>query len=174
MVDGRAVTIRWPQKSDLKDMLEILGDWYRERETKGEEKKRRDPRDKNWWFSRFASPKRKQAVTLILELDGKAIGMVDIKKNTYPAAHTALLSIIFIAKKYRHKSLGKILLQSAVSEARKILEIKLIILETNADNTYAIKLYRSCGFQQAGLIKGSRLYCGKYVGRLTMVKYFSK
>ena len=174
MVDGKVAIIRWPKKSDVKDMLKILGDWYSEREAKGEKKKRRNHKDKNWWFSRIASPERKQAVTLVLELDGEATGIVDIKKNTYPAAHTALLSIIFIGEKYRHKSLGKILLQAGVSEARKILEIKLIILETNADNSHAIKLYRSCGFQRAGLIEGARLYCGKYVGRLTMVKYFSK
>ena len=174
IVNGNEAVIRWPKKSDLKDMLEVLGEWYREREANGEKKKRRDPKDKNWWLSRIAAPKRKQAVTLVLELDGKTVGMVDIKKNTYPAAHTAILSIIFIAKKNRHKGLGKILLQVAVFEAKKILNIKLIILEANADNASAIKLYQSCGFQKAGLIKGARLFCGKYVGRLTMVKYFSK
>jgi len=174
MLDGNEAIIRWPQKNDLKDMLKVLREWYREREANGEKKKRRNPKDKNWWLSRIITPQKTKAITLVLEIDGKAVGMVDIKKNIHPASHTAILSIIFVAKKYRHKGLGKVLLQAAVSEARKILKIKLIILEANADNTHAIKLYHSCGFQRAGLIKGARFFYGKYVGRLTMVKYFSK
>jgi len=174
MLEGNKAIIRWPQKSDLKDILKVLREWYREREANGDKKKRRNPKDKNWWLSRVISPQKTKAVTLVLELDGKAMGIVDIKKNTYPASHTALLSIIFVAKKYRHKGLGKVLLQTAVSEARKVLKVKLIILEADADNTRAIRLYRNCGFQKTGIIKGARLFCGKYVGRLTMVKYFSK
>jgi len=174
MSDGSEAFIRYPKKKDFKDVLEILREWYKEREANGDKKNRRDLNDKNWWLLRIVAPKKKQAVTFILEFEGKARGIVDIKKNAEDYSHTAVLSIVFVAKKYRHKGFGKVLLQTAISEARKILKVKLITLEANADNIHAIKLYRNCGFQKTGLIKRARFFCGKYVGRLTMVKYFSK
>jgi len=173
MLNKSEVIIRWPRKSDLKDLLRVLGEWYREREAKGEKKKRRNPKDKNWWLSRVLSPDRRVAATLILEIDGEAVGVVDIKKNPYPAPHTAFVSMVFVAKKYRHKGLGKILLQAAVSEARKVLKIKLVTLEADGVNANAIKMYHSCGFKEAGRIKKARILYDEYVDRITMVRYFS-
>ncbi|OPZ77002.1 MAG: ribosomal-protein-alanine N-acetyltransferase [Alphaproteobacteria bacterium ADurb.Bin438] len=56
---------------------------------------------------------------------------------------------ICVLKEYRNQGIGKILLNKAFSLAKNTI----FFLEVNENNTPAIKLYHSCGFEVVGLRK---------------------
>lgn len=171
VVDSKDVLVRYPMRKDLDDMIEVLRDWYRERATNGEKRMRIDIKTtKNYWRKRMTDIVKKQAVVLVIEMDGRVRGYIHIYKGTGGYSHTAEIGIVNIVQKYRCRGFGKELLEAGISEAVKRLGIKLITLETNGNN-HAVKLYRKCGFQRVGTIKKARFFCGEYVDRLRMVKY---
>lgn len=82
-------------------------------------------------------------IFLVLEAeDGSIAGAYGL----YPLEeHTCELRKMYLHKAYRGKGLGKLLLDDAISKARR-LGFRKIVLETASVLKEALALYKSCGF----------------------------
>lgn len=90
---------------------------------------------------------------LILQEDNKIIGMVSIlySISTALGGKVGILEDMIIAKPYRGKGLGKLLLNSAIEFAKKNDCLRLTLL-TDFNNDRAINFYKRLGFKKSDMI----------------------
>ncbi len=90
---------------------------------------------------------------LILQEDNKIIGMVSIlySISTALGGKVGILEDMIIAKPYRGKGLGKLLLNSAIEFAKKNDCLRLTLL-TDFNNDRAINFYKRLGFNKSDMI----------------------
>ena len=86
------------------------------------------------------------------EEDGKVVGWISFQSFYGRPAydHTAEISI-YISSKYRGKGLGRLLLEKSL-ELTKQLDIKTIVCFIFSHNIPSIKLFKSFGFEEWGLL----------------------
>jgi ribosomal protein S18 acetylase RimI-like enzyme len=80
-------------------------------------------------------------------VDDEVVGWCDLRLKAAPTQrHSAVLGMGVVAE-HRHRGLGRRLLVETLAQAHGLRRIELIV---RADNTAAIALYRSCGFELEG------------------------
>ena len=164
--------IRYPMEKDIEGILYVNKGWHEELLFEGDTRPQEsDELVKKCLLEDFEGITKNLVVGLIAEIDGEVIGYIFIKKGRSSYFHTANLHIIAVDRKYRKVGVGERLINGAISEAVKNMQTTRIDLETNGDNYPAIRLYQKCGFEIVGRKKNWRYFCGKYVDRVTMVKY---
>jgi len=89
---------------------------------------------------------RKRSVFKLLEEEGEICGYFVI----YTVLDESELADIAVSPKHRGKGYGKLLLAEAVRSARRA---SVMFLEAAVDNTSAVGLYESFGFEKVGYIK---------------------
>jgi ribosomal protein S18 acetylase RimI-like enzyme len=86
-------------------------------------------------------------VHLVALVNDDVVGWCDLRLKSAPTQrHSAVLGMGVVAE-HRHRGLGRRLLVETLARARGLRRIELIV---RADNTAAIALYRSCGFELEG------------------------
>jgi ribosomal protein S18 acetylase RimI-like enzyme len=86
-------------------------------------------------------------VHLVALVDDEVVGWCDLRlKTTVTQRHCAVLGMGIVAE-HRHRGLGRRLLLETLARARGLRRVELIV---RADNSAAIALYRSCGFEVEG------------------------
>ena len=81
-------------------------------------------------------------------LEETLIGFVAFYRfNKISIAHKYALWGTYIQPQYRQKSYGRLLLETAIIELKKITNCKAISLTVRTTNNAALKLYESCGFK---------------------------
>jgi ribosomal protein S18 acetylase RimI-like enzyme len=86
-------------------------------------------------------------VHLVALVDDEVVGWCDLRlKTTVTQRHCAVLGMGIVAE-HRHRGLGRRLLLETLARARGLRRIELVV---RADNSAAIALYRSCGFEVEG------------------------
>ena len=92
-------------------------------------------------------------LTLTLEVDGVTAGHVMVQRRAgRHYAHVGEIAIL-VSNEQRGLGLGRLLMAMAVDWARAVGLAK-ISLRVFPDNTRAIALYRSLGFEDEGLVRG--------------------
>jgi ribosomal protein S18 acetylase RimI-like enzyme len=92
-------------------------------------------------------------LTLTLEVDGVTAGHVMVQRRAgRHYAHVGEIAIL-VSNEQRGLGLGRLLMAMAVDWARAVGLAK-ISLRVFPDNTRAITLYRSLGFEDEGLVRG--------------------
>jgi RimJ/RimL family protein N-acetyltransferase len=124
---------------------------------------------RNWICSHADDPGK---VLLLAESSGQIIGMLAIEsRDRKRLAHRASLHMS-VAKEWRSRGAGTILLQSAVEWARSHPVIEALCLAVFATNTRAIGLYKKLGFIEEGRrIRELKISPGEYVDDIIMYRF---
>lgn len=160
--DGTAYLIRYPKRTDLQDLWKYINQVSQERtyiSLQGEEISLKEERD----FLNLALKKikSKESVFLIVESEGKIVGIAEVTKRGRTEKHVGVFGIT-LAKDFRSKGIGKKLMTLIIEEAKKNLEgLKIIRLVCFADNKVACHLYESLGFKEYGRLPGGLLFHDK-------------
>jgi ribosomal protein S18 acetylase RimI-like enzyme len=106
-------------------------------------------------------------VHLVALADGEVVGWCDLRlKAAVTLRHSAILGMGVVAE-HRHRGLGRRLLVETMARARSLRRIELIV---RADNTAAIALYRSCGFEVEGTCRSYLRHEGVEYDALLMAR----
>jgi RimJ/RimL family protein N-acetyltransferase len=99
----------------------------------------------------------------------KVVGWADISPFTNPRLkHRGVLGMGLISS-YRGRGLGTLLLNAALDHAKRI-GVEKVELTVYTENANAIKLYRSLGFEDEGVIRKYRKLDSRYFDCLAMGK----
>lgn len=107
---------------------------------------------------------------LVAEQEGNIIGWssLNIYNNRCAYAGVADLSV-YIAREYRGKGIGKLLL-TAIEDCAKENDFHKIVLFTFPSNQLGQGLYHKKGYREVGIFKNQGILDGKYVDVMAMEK----
>lgn len=159
---GVEILIRYPEVSDAKEMMDYINTLSDERTFityQGEHETLESETD--FLNSKLKQVSEKKSVMLLVFSDNKLIGNSSIDLGKRTERHVGTLGIS-IAKDFRGKGVGKILLEQIEKEAIENLEgLEIIFLTAFASNEKAIKMYENAGYQVFGKFpKGVKLENG--------------
>lgn len=82
---------------------------------------------------------------------GELVGMVGLgREDRIKLAHRGMLFSVMVAPQARQRGVARALALEALAHARRLPGLRQLTLCVNADNTGAIDLYRSLGFEAFG------------------------
>jgi RimJ/RimL family protein N-acetyltransferase len=114
-------------------------------------------------------------VAIIAEVAGEIVGLIHL--NSVPRrrlAHRATL-YISIAKRWRGRGVGRVLLQTLIEWAEAHPVIEKLSLAVLANNDPAIGLYRKCGFVEEGRrVREVKLGPDQYCDDLLMYRFVKR
>lgn len=117
----------------------------------GEDYQTLEKKESDYWTDQLNNSQR---VWYGVFNEHKLVGIGSIKyaqRRVY--AHIAHLSGIYVKQEYRGQGIGRMLFEKRIEEAflnPKVVKLKLIV---NTNQTNAINLYKSCGFEIVGEMK---------------------
>jgi len=150
---GKNIIIRYPEMSDLENMLTYINSISDERTfiTKQGEHETIES-EKKYIEGMIKAIRNQEAVQLLAFYNNKLVGVCDIHMDKKTGKHIGTLGITVI-KEFRGEGVGKILMKLIEEEAVKnIPNLRIIILQVFAQNNIAIDLYKKSGFVQYGLL----------------------
>lgn len=108
---------------------------------------------------------------LVAEKDAHVVGMGGLHSvGTSPRrAHVRSVGL-WVLPEHQGQGIGRALLEALIDSAENWMGVTRLTLEVNADNAAAIALYRRCGFEQEGLLRGDVLRNGQYIDCLLMAR----
>lgn len=113
----------------------------------------------------------KNGIFLVAEHEGLLIGNIDITGNQRRKLfHTAMLGM---GNRYdwQNQGIGTALIESALEWARNNSPLEIIWLEVYASNDLGLGLYKKTGFKICGRMPNFFKEKGKFVEKISMVKY---
>lgn len=161
-VDGKKVRLRYPKWEDLDDLLKCINNMVAERSLLGRQKKVSRKDEIDWLANSFKAIEKNDVVMIVSEVDGKVIGNSIITREEMDSKKHVGMFGIGLKKEYRRMGIGKDLLESVISIARKEMGIKIVQLWCFAGNHGAINLYNNTGFKEVGRIPKGLNNFGKY------------
>jgi RimJ/RimL family protein N-acetyltransferase len=111
---------------------------------------------------------------LIAEVDGIRTGELNLRRGSRAAfRHSAVLGIS-VAREWRNKGIGSVLMQCAIEWARTEGDLRRIELYVFATNAPAIRLYERFGFMIEGRRKGAVRVGDDFVDDMLMAYFAQK
>lgn len=163
--------IRYPKLSDANELHRYINELSKEQtfvSFQGEEISLED--EIGYVKSSIKKIEDKKSVQLVVECDGKIVGVSGIDSKARVNSHVGVFGIS-IAKDYRGQGIGKKLIESVLKEAEKNLtHLKIIHLECFASNEAACNLYKSVGFKEYGRLPKGIKYKNELVDEILMYK----
>lgn len=145
--NGDEVIFRYPRFTDCDGMLRAINSLVAERAfiarqvMKTKEEQQRDTRRV------MRGIRKREVVGLVVEMNGELVGWAVIAKDQQGTSpQVGILGFLFLVKKARGKGIAECLVLAVAEEAKRVLQIKRIILETSVRNHPAVRLYEKCGF----------------------------
>lgn len=168
---GKEILIRYPEISDLDEMLRYINElsdektfirYQGEHETFESEKK--------YLEGRLEAIKNKKAVHLLAFCNNQLIAATDVHMKDKTEQHVGILGIS-VARDFRGEGLGKLLMQLVLKEVEKeIRELKIVTLEVYSTNNVAQKIYQKFGFVKYGLLPNGITRDGNLEDAILMYK----
>ena len=170
-----AVILRYPKKSDLAGLLSYINTLSKERtfiRVQGEEITIEE--EKEYIDKIIKHVKTNQGVHLFAFSRRKLIGTADITLKEKAERHVGNFGIS-IAKEFRGKGVGRLLLRKILEEAKNNLPgLKIVTLSVFANNPIAKKMYESFDFKTLGNLPGGAIHRGKFVDHIFLYKEIGK
>lgn len=167
--DGLSYLIRYPERGDLQELWRYINELSQEKtyiSLQGEEISLAEER--KFLNGVLKNIRKKDGVYLVVESDGKIVGISDISRRGRAEKHVGLFGIT-LAKEFRGKGIGRKLMESVLAETKKnIAGLKLIRLVCFSENKTACSLYQSLGFKEYGKLPGGILYRGEPTDEILM------
>lgn len=159
--------IRSLKKSDFRGVIDVYFSYYDEIKSNPGlglslyRKRPTIPNERKWFSSLLVDIRKRNAIVLVAESDGKIVGVCDVKgfRPGSSMDHKGLLGIA-LHRDYRSQGIGSAMLKEALRQSSKRFE--MVVLSAFANNKGAISLYKRFGFKRYGFLKGSNKRDGKY------------
>ena len=101
----------------------------------------------------------------------RLVGTVGLHRESHrKLAHKAVIWGVYVAPSFRQRGVGRLLLERALDHAATMPGLLQVTLGVNTENTAAIALYESLGFETFGVERGFMLVDGVLHDELHMVR----
>ncbi len=171
---GVAYVIRYPEENDAEKMCLYINTISKEKtfiRYQGEVVALDE--EKSFLENQLRKIKNNQAVMLLIETDGRLLGISGIEMRDKAERITGEFGIS-ILDEIRGEGIGKLLMESVINEAvKKLHGLKIITLSVFGDNAVAREMYEKFGFKEFGVLPNGVLHQGKEVDHIFMYKRLS-
>jgi RimJ/RimL family protein N-acetyltransferase len=167
------ITIRDPKKTDIDQVLKYINTLSKEKTYILFQGLVMSKKAENAWLKdNIEKIKKGKAVVKFIFYKKEFIGNSVINMGSEKTAKEHVGSFgISIAKKYRGKGYGSMLMGEVLKEAKEKLKgLKIVYLEAFAENTGAIKMYEKKGFVKCGVLPGGVKRKGEFSDEVMMYK----
>jgi RimJ/RimL family protein N-acetyltransferase len=151
--EGSQIMIRYPEASDVKDMWRYMNDLSAEKtyiRYQGEKISRED--EEKYVNSLLERLVQNISLQLLVFIDQELVGTSNVDMQDRTDKHRGELGIS-IAKNFRGKGIGSLLMKATIDEAAKnIPSLEMITLCSFSTNLAGIKLYKKFGFIEYGVL----------------------
>lgn len=165
------IIFRYPTKDDLKTVWEYINTISKEQTFilfQGEQISLE--MEEKWLEGELKKIKEGKAVQIFAFVDNKLVGVSGITMKDRAEKHIGLFGIT-LAKDFRGKGIGTVLMEKVLNEAKKYLKgLKIIDLGVFGDNPVARGLYKKMGFVEYGILPKGILHKDKFVDHIYMYK----
>ncbi|MBI2013567.1 MAG: GNAT family N-acetyltransferase [Candidatus Colwellbacteria bacterium] len=170
-IDGKDIIIRYPKISDAKTARNFINKISKEKSFLMIQGKQLSLKEEKKLLKKWIKDiKRKSMIKLMALHKNEIIGSTDIHLNSGAQKHIGGLGAA-VAKDFRGKGLGKLLMKLLLQESRENLkELKIITLEVFAINKIAKNLYKKFGFKEYGRLPRGLFRRNKYTDGILMYK----
>lgn len=168
---GRELIFRYPQEEDLNDLVRYINTLSAEQTFIRFQGERLSHEEEKEYLEKILKRiKEKKDVHILAFVEDQLVGKGDIRLRDKIDAHVGDFGLT-IAKDYRGQSIGSLLLQKTIDEAKKnLLGLKIITLGVFEDNAIAIQLYRKYGFKEYGRLPEGVFRRGQFADHIYMYK----
>lgn len=164
--NGQAACLSWLEEKDLLELVEVLNRVIREKTYLLMDQEITDLNSEREWFQKSREAGRR---ILVAKVDSKLVGAVSMSVFKGKQAHVAQFGI-YIAKVFRNRGLGTILINELIDVARES-GVEVIQISAFSTNKRAVHVYRKCGFKECGkLTHDVKFTDGTYANRI-MVEF---
>lgn len=166
---GIPVTLRYPKKGDLVDLLNYINALSKEKTFVSFQGEQQTPEDeKKYLAEQLKRIGNAQTVQLLAFSQNKLIGIASIDLGERVSKHVGNLGIS-IAKDFRAQGVGSLLISKLLEEAKiRLPNLRIITLSVFANNPVAIQMYQKFGFRQYGRLPKAILHRGRLIDRIYM------
>ena len=170
MIGENRILFRQPKMDDAKDAMGYVNSLIDEKAPIAMQKKVNLSQEKRWLKDLLEKVKKKENVTIVVEVDGRYAGNSSFeKKNEHATSHVCKLGM-GIGKEFRNIGIGTELMRTLLGLARDVLGCKIAELSVYDNNEIAKKLYEKMGFVETGRIPDGVNYYGKVADEIIMVR----
>lgn len=169
-VGDRVIKIRYPKFEDIEDLQKYINALVDENAYINRVRKVNRKEEIEFVGDLLKKIENKKATALVVEANGKVMGLAEINKGLGGESHVGTLGI-GLGREIRALGLGKKLMQAVIEEAKKNLKIEIVRLEVFTKNKVARNLYKKFGFREVGFIKKGAKKGEQYYDVIIMVKY---
>ncbi len=168
--DGSCVVLREPRKADAPALLRFINDLAVEPMSGILVDGKLTLKDEAAYLKGLlADARRRSAVTLLVEHEGRIVGNCSISRLRWKMRHRALLAIA-LSKGYREIGIGKELARRVMTLAVERMDgIEVIELSYLAYNERARSFYTRLGFKPESVVRGSVKEGDRYYDEQRMV-----
>ena len=107
--------------------------------------------------------------TLVAVLDGEPVGLLGLVIHQRRRSHVGSLGMA-VRRDLQGKGIGRLLMSAAVDLADNWYNLRRLELEVYTDNTAAIRLYQSFGFEVEGTMRAFGFRLGQYADAYKMAR----
>jgi RimJ/RimL family protein N-acetyltransferase len=166
--EGREVTLRAPQWSDLDDMLDFINSLVDENSDILVDTKFTRESEVDWLAGRLSSLDKDRIIMIAAEVDGRFVGQAAVGPKMGRSSHVGVLGISLKAG-YRDAGIGTELMKEAEGQAPR-LGIEIITLDVFASNARGRHLYEKLGYVEVGRVPRGIRRDGEYIDDVVMAK----
>lgn len=168
---GKNLIIRYPNNHDAAAMCEYINTLSIERtfiRFQGEQVSLDE--EEKYLREQLEKIKNRKAILLLTFCNNKLIGVSRVDMEDRTSRHVGTFGIS-VAKDFRGEGIGKILMEKVLEEAEKTLrDLKIITLGVFSSHPMAIKMYKTFGFQEYGVLPGGIFRNNTYEDHICMFK----
>lgn len=165
------VFIRYPKIEDTQAMLDYINNLSNEKTFilfQGEQMTLEE--EQAYVERQLKNIDDKKTVMLLVFNMEKLVGIAQVEQKDKAEKHLGNFGIS-VAKEFRGKGIGKLLMQLVIQEAEKNLSgMQIMTLSVFGDNEVAQDLYKKFGFQEYGKLPGGIIHNGRLVDHIYMYK----
>lgn len=107
--------------------------------------------------------------TLVADLDGEPVGVLGLVLHQRRRSHVGSLGMA-VRRDLQGQGIGRLLMAAAVDLADNWYNLRRLELEVYTDNSRAIRLYQSFGFEIEGTMRAFGFRLGQYVDAYKMAR----
>jgi RimJ/RimL family protein N-acetyltransferase len=171
---GKSILIRYIQKNDTEALCHYMNTLSEERtfvRFQGEQLTLEE--ETAYINGQLQRIENNQTVHLVAFCEGTLVGVAGLDMKGMAEKHVGEFGIS-IAKTYRGKGIGSLLMETVLKEAEaNIPQLRIIMLEVFSDNTLAIAMYKKLGFVEYGRLPKGVLHNNDYVDTVYMYRKVS-
>jgi len=171
-LDGKKLVFRAPKSGDAPKLLEYINSLVEEGAKILIIERMTLENEEKYLEGLLKAVKSDRKYSFVVECEGKIIAHAHVErkiKERNRNEHICHIGIA-IAKEFREKGLGTIIMEMLLDHAKTELKSEIVHLTVLSENEAAQKLYKKMGFREVGRIPKGAKYKDKYEDEIIMIK----